>query len=560
MINNPIIRRELLTTLRAKRAIAMQGVFLLILTGLVWLLWPGGGLQDIGGEQARRLLGVIALGQLLLVATFAASCTAASMTIEKEQKTWECVFATPMKAWEIALGKMIGSLGFLILLVLSGIPALASVFLLGGVKATDILGVLGILFLTALYLGMIGLLISALMHRSYRAIIVTYVILLLVCFAVALPSWPVGQGFLSRGGPGLQKTLHVLGSFSPVQAMLSLVWPNTTYAQGVKGMPPFWIMFLPLSIAVIVLMAAACLWKLRNPPTPARGREKLKVVERGKISVRTFFFIIDPRKRKRMISWWKNPVLCKEFRTRPMLQTQWLLRAVGICLIVSVLLMFLVNFSVVTFMGESAWMYLKMASAVAVMMVVLIVMIGPAMSGGVISADRETGVWDLMRITPLSSWRIVSGKFQASIIPLLLLTIATLPALFILLHFKPGLLPNMLRICCVIGMTILFVSTAGMFFSAIFSRTSTATGWTYALVMSLALLSLFVLLAEDLFSRRLIASIFVLNPVVTAMEAAGHPSMQKYNLYANHLKIMGTVTAVMFLVTVVRVFQLRHAD
>lgn len=559
MINNPIVRRELLTTLRTKRAIAMQGVFLLILTGLVWLLWPGNGLQDIGGEQARRLLGVIALGQLLLVATFAASCTAASMTIEKERKTWECVFATPMKAWEIALGKMTGSLGFLILLVLSGIPVLSSVFLLGGVKAMDILGVLGILFLTALYLGMIGLLVSALMHRSYRAVIVTYIILLVICFAVALPSWPVGQGFLSRGSPGLQKILHVLGSFSPVQAMLSLVWPNTSYAQGVKGMPPFLVMFLPLSIGVIALTAGACLWKLRNPPTPARGREKLKVVERG-ISVRNLFFFIDPRKRKRMIPWWKNPVLCKEFRTKPMLQMQWLLRAVSICLIVSVLLMFLVNFSVVTFMGESAWMYLKMASAVTVMMVVLIVMISPAMSGGVISADRETGVWDLMRITPLSSWRIVSGKFQASIIPLLLLSIATLPALFILLYFKPGLLPNMLRICCVIGMTTLFVSTAGMFFSAIFSRTSSATGWTYALVMSMALLTLFALLAEDLFSQRLISSIFLLNPVVVGMEAAGHPSMQKYNLFADHLRIMGISTAVMFLVTVVRVFSLRHAD
>ena len=78
--------------------------------------------------------------------------------------------------------------------------------------------------------------------------------------------------------------------------------------------------------------------------------------------------------------------------------------------------------------------------------------------------------------------------------------------------------------------------------------------------MSMALLTLFALLAEDLFSQRLISSIFLLNPVVVGMEAAGHPSMQKYNLFADHLRIMGISTAVMFLVTVVRVFSLRHAD
>ena len=37
---NPIIHKEVLSALRTKKAFLMQGLFLLVLAGLVWLLWP----------------------------------------------------------------------------------------------------------------------------------------------------------------------------------------------------------------------------------------------------------------------------------------------------------------------------------------------------------------------------------------------------------------------------------------------------------------------------------------------------------------------------------------
>ena len=198
--------------------------------------------------------------------------------------------------------------------------------------------------------------------------------------------------------------------------------------------------------------------------------------------------------------------------------------------------------------------------SVSALMVVLIVLVGPAITSGAICSDRESGVWDLLRTTRLSSWRIVSGKFQASVIPLLLLAAAMMPALFILVYFNENLLPNVLRIAAVVGMTVLFVAMAGMFFSSLCSRTSTATAWTYALVITVALLTLLALLAEDLFSRRLLAAVFVVNPVAAALDAAGHPGLRRFGLMVPHLKIMAAATAAMFLVTVLRVCQLRRAE
>ncbi len=558
MIRNPIIHKEVLSALRTRKAAAFQGLFLLAAGCIVWLLWPADGLQDMAGHQGRRLLGVLAVTELIMIALFAPAFTATAITTEKERNTLESLFATLLGPGRIAAGKIVGSLTFLVLVVVSGVPALAAPLLLGGVGAGEVVVVLGILLLTAAQVGMIGLLVSAVMRRSYQAILLTYGVLLAVCLLVALPVWPVSGQLIHRGGPAWQATFHVAASLSPLQAMLSAIWPHSAYTAGARNMPPFWKLYIPLGSAVVLLAAWACLLRLRAAMAPPRPRERLKVVERGRISARTFLFLIDPQKRKRMIRWWQNPILIKEFRTRRMLQAHWLLRTILLCLIASILLMFLVGLSVQAFAAESAGIIRIMAPAVAALTVLLILLIGPAAAGGTLCADRESGVWDLIRITRLSSWRIVTGKFLASILPLAGLILATSPALLILLYFDASIYPNVLRILYVAGMAALFVSVAGMFFSSLFSRTATATAWTYGLVMAPGVLALLVLLEGGLFSHRLAAAVFVLNPVVVAMDAAGSQAIPEYGLVGPCLRLMGLSSAAMFAVTVFRVWRLRR--
>lgn len=574
MMSNPIIRKEVVMSLRTKKALGMQAMFLVGMAGLVWLNWPADGLQDIGGQKGRQILSILALGQLAMVALFAPAFTAAAMTSEKERKTLESLCCTAMRPWEIAIGKMVGSLAFLVLLVLSGAPALACPLLLGGVSGMEVLGVLGLLLLTAVYLGSIGLLVSTIMHRSYRAIIVTYAILLVLFFLFAMPAWPISHHLITMGGPASQTILHTITSLSPLEAMLSLLWTGE-YVTGAQHMPPFWAMFIGLSAMVVLGVAVACIAKLSKPINPPRPRERLMVVERGKISARSFLFLIDPNKRKAMIKWFQNPILMKEFRTRPMLQPQWMLRTAGICLIVSILLMFLVAMSIQGFVGEQGVKVVQkggetveqmemvnaIGAVIAAMMVIVVSLIGPAMSSGAISSDRETGVWELVRATRMPSWRIVSGKFQASIIPLVLLALSTAPALLVLLYIDKSLLVNVVRVLEVVGVTVLFVSSAGLFFSSLAPRTSTATAWTYGLVIGVGFASLLMLLGADMFSARFVRSVFMLNPVAAALDAVGSPFVQAYSpLYLDYMKIMGAAAGVLFLITVIRVYQLRRPD
>jgi ABC-type transport system involved in multi-copper enzyme maturation permease subunit len=563
VIANPIIHKEVLSSLRTRKAVAMQAAFMLVMAALAYLYWPADGLQDIAGAQARRIFSILAVGELLMVAVFAPAFTAAALTSEREHNTLESLFATAMKPWEIIVGKMVGALAFLVLLTTTGVLGLAAPFLLGGIEASWLLACMAVLLVTAVFLGMVGLLISSFMRRSYRSIIVTYVALLVLVFLAGMPAWNMGgASILARGGSAWQAVTHVIASFSPLEAMVSLVMPDSDYARGAAWMPAFWKMYLVMASLTSIGLGGLLMYRLRRPIAPPRPRERLKVVEGVQANARGVFFLFffDPARRKPHIRWWQNPVLVKEFRTRPMLQKQWIMRAVSIALIASVLVMLLIAATIIATVAESPSRIGDMAAAVAALMTITVVLVGPALSSGAICSDRESGVWDLMRTTRLANWRIVSGKFQASIIPMILLTVAMLPALLILLYFDASLWIRIVHVMEVVGVTILFVCTTGIFFSSMLDRTSTSTAWTYAVVIAVAVLTLLVLVGQEKFSPRFVSTIFTLNPVAAAMDAAGHSGMQKYGVMMPFIKTAAAATAAMFVVSVARVVQLRRAS
>ena len=76
----------------------------------------------------------------------------------------------------------------------------------------------------------------------------------------------------------------------------------------------------------------------------------------------------------------------------------------------------------------------------------------------------------------------------------------------------------------------------------------------------MGLRALLMMRGEGRFSERLITGVMTVNPVAAAMAAAGDPSMQELGILTPHLKIMGVLVGAMFIVTVLRVFQLRRPD
>src|SRR5215470_12421937 len=135
----PIFAREALTLPRRARHYVMRTVYL----GLLWILgltaWQAVVTWDRPvtlGDAARfglLLFRILTYVQLTLLLFFAALSGASSVTQEKDRRTFVLLLLTDLRNYEIVLGKLVGSLLQIGLLLVGVVPVLALFLLLGGV-------------------------------------------------------------------------------------------------------------------------------------------------------------------------------------------------------------------------------------------------------------------------------------------------------------------------------------------------------------------------------------------------------------------------------------------
>jgi ABC-type transport system involved in multi-copper enzyme maturation permease subunit len=119
-------------------------------------------------------LGVQMLAVLLLTPAFVAGAIAE----EKERQTLDYLLTTDLRNREIVLGKLVSRLGNLALLVLSGLPILSLMEMLGGVEPRLVLGAFAVTGITLVFLAAVSLLCSVHARRARDAILLTYLLVL----------------------------------------------------------------------------------------------------------------------------------------------------------------------------------------------------------------------------------------------------------------------------------------------------------------------------------------------------------------------------------------------
>jgi ABC-type transport system involved in multi-copper enzyme maturation permease subunit len=109
--------------------------------------------------------------------------------------------------------------------------------------------------------------------------------------------------------------------------------------------------------------------------------------------------------------------------------------------------------------------------------------IGPALTAGAISSERERLTFDQLRISLLSAKDIVIGKLGASVMYLLLLIIAAIP-LQSLAFFLGGVgIEEVLISIWILTLSTINFCALGLYFSSIAKRTSTATAISYSMLV-----------------------------------------------------------------------------
>src|SRR5437773_4722641 len=182
---NPVLQKDLLGLLRLKRVAAVQVLFVAVLALMVLGSWPQGGVVEgsvrLGGgattiRSADRFLLGLTLGQLVLLVLFVPGIAAVAVSGEREQNTLEMLYASRLKPGQIIAGKVAVAIGYPLLLLVTALPFLALLNWRGDVRGGDLLWAYAILLVTAVFLALVSLALSAWSRQSATPLAIPYVI------------------------------------------------------------------------------------------------------------------------------------------------------------------------------------------------------------------------------------------------------------------------------------------------------------------------------------------------------------------------------------------------
>lgn len=233
---NPILVKELRSRMRGPRAFITLTASLVIMAGLmVGLVSLILAINNTGGNLLSPQIGQILFEGLvnfvlLLVCTVTPALTAGAISTEREKLTFEMLLATPLGSAKILWGKLISALSYVFLLIFAAVPLASLVFLFGGVAPILLAKSLFILVVVAVTLGVYGLFLSALLGRTGRATVVSFVSVMVMMVA------PLGV-VIATGMFGSRLILpRSLLAFSPVSMLVSAITKGNQYSGGVDGL------------------------------------------------------------------------------------------------------------------------------------------------------------------------------------------------------------------------------------------------------------------------------------------------------------------------------------
>ena len=452
--DNPVLTRELLVNLRSPRAFALQLAYVTFLAAVVYFYWPpeAGGTSQVGPGKARRLFDLFFFGQFFLVALVAPTFAAGSITGEKERKTYEMLLASPLQPTTILIGKLLSSLSYLVILILSSLPLMILCFLLGGILLSEIARAYLVLFMAAVTFGLLSVGCSSIFRRTSSALMVSYLVILPLA---VLCLW------LTRTDP------NNLGQREFVSFLTVAVLP-------------------PWCLAIWTVVAIFISRRLLRPPDV--GSEGKDVVDEEEEMKHAIGVVIDrdlfpdklfaPAKRAELMPDGTNPVLDKELRSEIFSQGTLMLRVViQVSMVLSIPLM--------AFLLFVRW---ERAAYYVAYVLTFNLLVGPVFSAGSITQERERQTLSLLLTTLLTPGRIILAKLLAawrvSTVLTFLLTEQLLLAYFLLRELRDRFW-TLLVFLLIIATTCLATTTIGLLCSALSRRTSVAIVLTYVTLLVL---------------------------------------------------------------------------
>ncbi len=532
----PIIRREFVAILRTRRAAIIQWLLAVCYTGMILVRWPADARADLSGANSQDVFSLFAYGLLAVVVLLTPIFPATSIVMERRTGTLALLLNSPLKTTTIYFGKLLGVLGFVVLMIAISLPSAAASYAMGGVALDEqLLTLYGFLLVVAVQYVAVGLLISSYAASADSAVRLTYGCVL------GLAVITLGPYFLFQADTGLVASAAAwLRCVSPIPAVMQIAGQGDIGSQQqLQG----WSALARYGLLATVSSLGMSMWTVYRLHFRVmdRSRSQGMITDDKSLGIRVIrrmAFLVDPRRRSGSIGNWSNPVMIKEFRSRRFGRSHWMMRLVGACAVLSLLLAFSVTAGTIRLELEAV------GGPLVMLQVGLLVMFLPSLAAGLISSERESGAWPLLRSTPLSGGAIVRGKLLSVFWTMLLLLASTIPGYLVMMYIQPTVWVQVVQgfVCLILaGLLALMISAA---VGSVFRRTAAATTAAYICVLSLFGGSLLVWLARDApFGFETVENVLVLNPMAAALSVFRLPGFADYHLlpWSWYLSAVGIV-------------------
>jgi ABC-type transport system involved in multi-copper enzyme maturation permease subunit len=385
----PIFIREWLTLPRRSqhyftRSLYLGALWILLLTA--WQVLVGWDYPATLGDHARYGLisfQVLTHIQLTLLLFFAALSAASTISLEKDRRTFLLLLLTDLRNDEIVLGKVLGALLQIVILLIGSIPLFALQMFLGGIDPLQVLATMIVLSTTALASGSLGGLVALWRDKTFQALAMT--VLFLVIYLLLVQA-------LSLAGFVIEAPLirEIQGMLNPFLALANVLDPASDI-DALNASLRFGAAMLGLSL----LLNGIGIWKLRvwNPSgEPIMQREVVGATPEDPDRIHRAPGKVRPV--------WANPILWREVATRAYGRRPLLVKTA-----------YFIVLGIITYYGyfvrpPGDWA----AAYVLVPMGILSLLLISAQAVTSITSERDLGALDLLLITDITPSEFILGK------------------------------------------------------------------------------------------------------------------------------------------------------
>lgn len=182
---NPVLENEMKRNMRSMKGswVIFGGNLVLMIVAVVSYFGTGGSREYLTSGQYRfpvQCYMMMAYALFAMVCLLVPGIAGGSIAIERERRTLDILLTTHLSPWKIVIGKLESSLCLIFLMAFSSLPVAALILIFGGVGVIDLFALVGILVISGIFIGSIGIFFSAVVKKTTVATILSYVVVIML--------------------------------------------------------------------------------------------------------------------------------------------------------------------------------------------------------------------------------------------------------------------------------------------------------------------------------------------------------------------------------------------